>query len=245
MIRIITLLALSVVVSACTASVVPPPKNADYYFSEGERLLEKNLYEDAIASWEKVRDSYYSVDLVIKAELKIAEAHFQAEQYLEASVAYENFLKNHPDYENEADVLYKLGLSYYHQILSADRDQSATRNARTTLKNFLSRYPDHPKAENARRLVQKCEQRLAAHEIYVGRFYLRTDEFQAAINRLEPVPKTHPDVPGLDKAWYYLGVAYLRSGQREAAVEAFNRLFEEFPDSPLIDKGQEVVAREF
>ncbi|NIQ96135.1 MAG: outer membrane protein assembly factor BamD, partial [Desulfuromonadales bacterium] len=90
MTRIFALLALSAVVSACAPTVVPPPKNPDYYFSEGERLYEKKLYEDAIASWEKIRDSYYSVDLVIKAELKIAEAHFRAGNYLEAAVAYES-----------------------------------------------------------------------------------------------------------------------------------------------------------
>lgn len=244
MTRIITLLALAIALTACGTKTVQAPKDAEYHLSEGDRLYEKKLYQDAIASWEKVLESYDSIDLVIKAELKIAEAHYQAENYVEASVAYESFLKNHPDYENEADVLFNLGRSYYQQILSIDRDQSATRNARKTLENLLSRFPDHPRAGEARKMVEECEQKLAAHEIYVGRFYLRTGEYQAAINRLKVVPQRYPDVPGLDKAWYYLGVAYVRSGDDQAAVEAFDRLFENYPASSFTDKGQEIIASE-
>lgn len=245
MMRIIALLALSLLASACAQTVEPSAKTSDYHFSEGERLYEKKLYDDAIASWEKVRDSYESLDLVIKAELKIAQAHFEAGDYMEAAVAYESFLKNHPDYENEADILFKLGLSYYRQILSKDRDQTATRNARTTLTNFLKRFPEHEKAARARQIVEKCDQRLAAHEIYVGRFYLRTGEYEAAVKRLEPVPERFSGVPGLDKAWYYLGRAYLRSGERDKASEAFDTLFEKYPDSPYVEKGREIVAEEF
>ncbi|HKL48358.1 MAG TPA: outer membrane protein assembly factor BamD [Desulfuromonadales bacterium] len=244
MTRIITLLALAVVLAACGTKTVQTPKDAEYHLSEGERLYEKKLYKDAIASWEKVLESYDSIDLVIKAELKIAEAHYRAGNYVEASVAYESFLKNHPDYEKEADVLFKLGRSYYHQILSIDRDQTATRNARRTMENFLARFPDHPRTEEARKVIEECERKLADHEIYIGRFYLRTGEYQAAIKRLEAIPQNYPDVSGLDKALYYLGLSHARSGEEQAAEKAFNRLFENHPDSPFTDKARKVVASE-
>ena len=89
---------------ACSPqTVVPPAKNAGVYFQEGEEFYEKGLYQDAIASWEKVRDSYYSPELNTLAELKIAEAHFLGEEYIEAAVAYEAFLKNHPDHPRVAE----------------------------------------------------------------------------------------------------------------------------------------------
>lgn len=243
--HLIALLTLACLLSACTTTIVPPPRNADYYLQEGERLFDQELYEDAIATWEKVRDSYYSAEVAAEAELKIAEAHFLAEHYLEASTAYEAFLKNHPNHPKEADIIFQLGLCYFQQILSIDRDQTATLNAKTTLQTYLARFPDHPKADEARSLFRQCQDRLAAHEIYVGNFYLRTEEFQAAIKRLKPVPATYPSSSQLDKAWYYLGLAYLRSGERQSAADAFNALFESYPSSPLIEKAQKALLKEF
>ena len=73
-------------------------------------------------------DTYYSPELNVLAELKIAEAHFLAGNFVEAAAAYEDFLKQHPEHERTPQVLYQLGMAYYNQILSADRDQTASRN---------------------------------------------------------------------------------------------------------------------
>lgn len=243
--RCLTLLVATLLVAACTSTVVPPPKKGEYYYNEGERFFDKELYDDAIASWEKVRDSYYSADLTTKAELKIAEAHFLAEHYLEAAIAFESFLKNHPDHPETANVLFSLGQSYFRQFLKADQDQTATHNARTTLRNFLLRFPEHDRIAEAEAMVKQSNNLLAAHDIYVGRFYMRTKQYQAAISRLAPVFELYPDAAQLDSAWYYLGLAYLRSGQSEKAAEAFNALFRNYPESKFVRKGQKVLAKEF
>ena len=82
---LVALVVTSLLLAACSMGKVPPTRSAGYYFKEGERLFEKELYEDAIASFEKVRDSYYSPELNILAELKIAEAYYRSEQYVEAA----------------------------------------------------------------------------------------------------------------------------------------------------------------
>lgn len=235
--------ALLLLATACTSTVVPPPRTADYYLQEGESFFDKGLFEEAIASWEKVRDTYYSPELNVLAELKIAEAHFLAGNFVEAAAAYEDFLKQHPDHERTAQVLYQLGMSYYNQMLSADRDQTATRNALVTFETLLKRFPADPKKEEVEVLAARCRNRLADHELYVGRFYLRTGEYPAAIRRMVGIFSLYPNYFSRDRVYFYLGQAYLKSGERQRAVAAFNTLFKEFPQSEYIIEAQKIVEK--
>lgn len=238
---LISLIALTL--SACGKPVTPPARPADYYLAEGEAMFEKGLYDDAIANWEKVRESYYSPELNIIAELKIAEAYFLAEKYPEAVAAYEDFLKQHPNHDRVPDALFQLGLSYFKQILPPDRDQTATQSAMVTFQDLQKRFPKDRHAEEVEVLIGRCRDSLAAHEVAVGRFYLRTERFDAAINRLEGMFKAYPDYANRDEAWYYLGRAFLEKGEKDKAVKAFNTLSEEFAGSPYRSKAQKALEK--
>lgn len=232
--------------SACASqTVVPPPKQASVYFQEGEEFYERGLYQDAIASWEKVRDSYYSPELNALAELKIAEAYDLAEQYVEASVAYEQFLQNHPDSPRVAEVLHKLGLAYFKQMLAIDQDQTATRHALNAFRTLKQRYPEYRLREEIDIYIGRCLNQLADHELYIGQFYLKNKNYQAAIRRLEGIFDRYPNYLDRDRAYFYLGQAYLKDGQLEQATETFNTLFREFPVSEYIISAQKFVEANY
>lgn len=242
------LIALTVtllLVWGCGPGKVPQTRSAGYYFKEGEDLFEKGLYEDAVASWEKVRDSYYSPELNILAEMKIAEAYYRSEQYVEAAAAYETFLKNHPDNDNAEQVLFALGMSYYNQVLPANRDQTAAHNAIVTFRNLLKLYPETNYRSDVEEYIRFCRNRLAQHELLVGRFYVRTGEPDAAIGRLEAILTDYPEFTERDRLFYLLGTAYLQKNNKGKAVEAFNTLYDKYPDSEYIEEAQKTLSEHF
>lgn len=230
--------------AACGSQKVVPRNSAEKYFQEGEKLYESNLFDEAIASWEKVRDSYYSPELNMLAELKIAEAYYRSESYQEAATAYTDFLNQHPNDSRIDDVLYRLGLSHYQQILSADRDQTSTRNALHFFEQLQRRYPEYPQTEEAGYLIQRCQNRLAEHEVYVGQYYLKKEQYTAAISRLESALENYPNYYYRDEAYYYLGQAYSQTEQTDKAKEIFNQLFEQFPASEYLEEAQKFIAAE-
>ena len=242
---IVLLIVTTLFISACASSKVPPTRNAGHYFKEGERLFEKGLYEDAIASWEKVRDSYYSPELNILAELKIAEAYYQAEQYVEAAAAYETFMKNHPDNEKSDLVLYFLGMSYFKQVLPADRDQTASHNSIVTFRNLLKLHPETAHKDEVNNYILFCRNRLARHELNVGRFYVRTEKPEAAIGRFEAILADYPAFNDYEQLYFLLGQAYLQLNNKEKAVESFNNLYTKYPDSKLVRKAQKSLSKYF
>ncbi|MFK5927394.1 MAG: outer membrane protein assembly factor BamD [Desulfuromusa sp.] len=230
------------ILSACGGSKVKPQNSAEKYFQEGERYFESNLYDDAITSWEKVRDTFYSPELSMLAELKIAEAYYITKRYEEAATAFDDFLKQHPNDFRAATILYRMGLSYYQQILSPDRDQTSTEKALRSFQQLTKRFPNDSQVQEAGYLIQRCRTRLAEHEVYVGRFYLKRKQYQPAIKRLEGILTSFPDYYYRDEAYFYLGDAYLKTEQRDKAKTIFNQLFDEFPGSDYVEDAQELLA---
>lgn len=232
--------------TACAPkTVVPPSKQAGIYFQEGEDYFEQGLYTDAITSWEKVRDSYYSPELNTLAELKIAEAYYLDGKYIEAAVAYEEFLKNHPDHPQVPQVLFQMGLCYIEQMRDYDQDQTATAHALNAFQTLKQRFPDYPRREEVNIYIDRCMNQLAANEFYIGRYYLKTKEYKAAMLRFEAILKDYPNYYERDKTYFYLGQSYLKNGQRDKAVEVFNRLFNEYPQSEHIISAQKFIEKNY
>jgi outer membrane protein assembly factor BamD len=111
---------------------------------------------------------------------------------VEAVAAYEDFLREYPDHPRTADVPLQTRSVYYHQILTIDRDQTATRNALATFEMLTTKFPRDSRTQEAKQYIAECRERLAASELYVGRFYFRTGRYEAAINRLTTCSRTTP-----------------------------------------------------
>lgn len=238
------ILALAILLlAACGSTKVKPKNSAEKYFQEGERYFEGKLYDDAISSWEKVRDTFYSPQLSMLAEMKIAETYFVTERYDEAASAFSDFLASHPSDPRAGTMLYRLGLSYYKQILSADRDQTNTENALVTFQKLIQRYPNSPNAQEARYLIQRSKTRLAEHEVVVSRYYLKKKNYKPAINRLKKLLNDFPEYYYRDEAFFYLGKAYLKTAQTDKAEKIFKLLFEQFPGSDYVNDAKEMLEK--
>ena len=218
--------------SAC-ASTPTPAATAESNFREGEAAYAKRNFEDAISHWKKVKESYSSPELTTQAELKIADAHFENESFIEAAAAYEDFRKLHPGHEKSVYALYRLGLSHYYQISGIDTDQTPVKNAVVVLESFLKQYPDSGYAAEVQQKLVDCWVKQLEYENYVGKFYIRTGKYPAAIKRLSEALERFPRTHKLDETLFYLGKAYLKSGDTAKGKETFKRLATQFPDSPL------------
>ncbi|MDD5284500.1 MAG: outer membrane protein assembly factor BamD [Desulfuromonadaceae bacterium] len=209
-------------------------KTPDDLFKEGERLYQKGDYKAAIDQWKKVKESYYSPELTTRAELGIADAYFLNEDYIESAAAYEDFRKLHPKHPKADHALNRQGMSYYNQINRIDTDQTPVKNSLSIFDSYPILYPAGEHLAEVREKIRDCRDKQLQYEIYVGRFYLKTGAYKAAIGRFEEALKSFPNQARLDEVLYYLGKAYLKDGQQSKGREAFGQLSREFPKSPFI-----------
>ncbi len=239
--KYIAIALLLAVAAGCStdSSIKRPPET---YFSEGQQLYSKGNYEEAIAKWKKVKESFSSPILTTAAELMIADAQYNDEKYIEAAASYEDFRKLHPDNEKAPYALYKMGLSHYKQFKKIDTDQTPLKDAISAFESFLKEYPDSELAGKVRENLRVCRTKQSEHEIYVGRFYFRTDKYVSAINRLKYELEKFPDSPANDKALYYLGRAYMETGDMEKAKETFARLVKDYKTGEYAEKAGKLLT---
>lgn len=239
-----TALCLSLaLVSACAN--IPLESNPANIYREGEELYDSRRYDDAIAQYKKVRDAYASTELSTNAELRIADAYFESERYIEAASAYDEFRKLHPVHQKAPYALFRMGLANFNQITGIDTDQTPQKNAAIYFEDFLVKYPQSEYAADVRSKLDSVRLQQLQYEQYVARFYYRTEKYAAAIKRLEDALTAFPKSQLHDETWYLLGAAQLKSGNQDKAREAFNRLSTDFPDSKFILEASKLLEKHY
>ncbi len=236
---LVGVVALTACATTGTSSVKKSPETS---FKEAEELSAKGHYDEAIAQWKKVKESYRSPEIAAMAELKIADAYYAKEAWIEAAAAYEDFRKLHPGNAKAGYALYRMALSHYNQIEKIDTDQTPVKNAVTTLEMFLKQYPQSEYVKDANDKLTLCRLKIAQYELYVGRFYFRTGKYISAVGRLEGVLKKYPGTAVMDETLYYLGASYLQVGESAKGKDTLNKLVKEFPASEFTQKARKLLT---
>jgi len=169
-------------------------ESAEELAEKGMESFEEEDYSDALKAFNTLKERYPYSRYAILAELKVADAHFYRKEYPEAIGAYEDFVQLHPKNEAIPYVKYQIGVCYYEQVLSIDRDQTPTRLAILSFERLLKEHSDSAYAGEATKKINDCRKLLAEHELYVGRFYYKSEHYSAALGRFEGVLTGYMDV---------------------------------------------------
>lgn len=161
---------------------------------DGMDHYDNGRYKASIEDFEKLKDWYPFSKYAMLAELKIADAHFKAEEYEDAVLAYENFENLHPRNEAIPYVMYQIGRCYYEQVDAIDRDQEPARKSMEAFIRLKKRFPDHVYSHKADEHVKKCLQAIVGNEFYIGYYYYKTKHYEAALARFQSVLTNYPDV---------------------------------------------------
>lgn len=207
-----------------------PPTPEEVYKSAVEAYKSKD-YETSVESFKKVRELFPEHPLAQLAQLEIAEAHFNAERYDDALMAYDEFVRLYPGNINIPYAKFKEALCYYNQISPADRDQSATKKAIEKFEKLIKDYPDSPYAVKSYQYLKFCRKRLAEQEIFVANFYLKSGKYSSAERRLLHILKYFYDVEVQEDALWGLYNLYNITGQTTKAQEIKSTIEFFFPHS--------------
>ncbi len=161
--------------------------------------------------------------------MKRAESFFEKEDYAEAGVEYQHFLDLHKTHILAPYAQYRLGLSYFKQVTTRDRDPEPVRKAMDGMTLLLKEYPGSTYENDARARIKECREHLASYELYVGKHYYRETAYLAALHRFETVVKLYPDSEAFPEAAYSLALTYADLGANDRAVEYLTRLLNQNP----------------
>jgi outer membrane protein assembly factor BamD len=236
----------------------PEPKTALGYTEDAKRAYDAAMDEFNAHNWieaqtlfRELKRKYSYSKWARQAELRIADADIEQEKYSDAIREYKEFVRAHRS-ETE-DVIYahsKIAEATYAEIpesflmpASEERDQASVVDAYKELRGFLADYPDAKQATRMRELLANVTGRLVRHELYVARFYLARDNYDAAIARIQYALRNYAEAdapnltgaePGLKaEALLLLGTTYLKMKKPDDARQAFEAIVHGYAQSPL------------
>jgi outer membrane protein assembly factor BamD len=185
-------------------------------YQQGVQYYQDGNYKNAVDLFQRLKEEYPLSSFAISAEMGIADSYFSSKDYIEAELAYTEFINLHPTNENLPYAMYQVGMSHYNQLMTIDRDQSETFLALKAFERMAARFPGSRFAVQAEKMIRDCKKTLGEQEFYVGEFYMNIKKYQAALRRFEKITRDYANV-GLDyKANQYILEAKRRIAEEEA-----------------------------
>lgn len=224
-------------------------RTAKVSYDRGVAELERKSADRARQYFKQVRRAFPYSRYAALAELRLADCDFVDEAYSEAAASYRRFLRLHPTHPDVDHAAFRRGLSFHKMVptdwflvpASYERDMSATRDALRELRAFLRQFPESDYAEEAEELARDCLTRLAAHEMYVARFYLRRGKNLAAIGRTRVVERRYAGSGAVPEAMFLRGETYLHMEDEQGARDTFLDLILHHPRSPEAARAAEYL----
>jgi outer membrane protein assembly factor BamD len=225
--------------------------NARKAYAEALDDFYDNECLQAEPAFRNVRRLYPYTRFAALAELRVADCMYKDSKYAEAIQAYEQFVRYRPSHIEVPYARFMVALCNYDQIPSTwllsppafEREQHFTHDALRLLRRFIVDFPKDPLVPRAERMANHAVRQLAAHELYVARFYLDRDHPAAAIGRLRTLITTYPTSGYEPEALLLLGETYLDLKDPEQAKRAFEEIPRRFPHSSFVGAARSHLTR--
>ena len=189
-------------------------------YKRGAEQYQEGRYKKAVESFQRMKDQFPLHPLAPDAEIGIADSLFSDENYVEAEMAYKDFIGLRPTNENVPYAMYQLGMCHYKDMGGIDRDQTETIKALMEFERLIARFPGSKFSVLAERHALECRRRLAEKEFYIGNFYFTRGKYKAALGRFETIAREYPGI-GLDyKVGYFIEESKKRLILQEAEDKA-------------------------
>ena len=230
-------------ISGCAAEKVQTDLPVENLYNNAFDDLQKTKYKKAAEEFEQVEIEHPYSQWAVKAKLMGAYAYYKNEDYDDAVLALDRFIKYHPGNKDAAYAYYLKGMCYYDQISSADKDQADTEKAEEAFNRLIMLYPDSEYAADARKKVNLTADYKAGQEMIIGRYYLNNGNYLSALNRFNVVLENYQTTVQIEEALYRQVEIYGILGLNKYAAGYYKILQNNYPDGIWTAKAAKVMEK--
>jgi outer membrane protein assembly factor BamD len=244
----------------------PAPHTALGYTEDAKRAYDAAMVEYNAKNWvdaqsllREVKRKYSYSKYARLAELRVADADYEQEKYSDAIREYKDFIHAHRS-DND-DVEYarsRIAEATFAEMpggviigAAEERDQASVVDAYKELTAYIADYPGAKESPHIRELLGQVVARLVKHELYVARFYLGKDNYEAAVSRIQYALKNYgaaashavvaADADLSAEALLLLGQTYLKMHKWQDAKQAFQAIVEGHAESPFLVQARDYI----
>ena len=210
---------------ACSKSekIVAPPTDDEIavaLYSDAVEALKKGDAYLAANKFKEVETLMPQTEWAAKASLMASYAHYSRNAYTKSIFDLERHIYNYPADENIPYAHYLIAICYFEQILDEKKDQEPLLKAKEKFEFILLKYPETDYAIDARFKLDLIIDQLAAKEMSIVRYYMKTEKWIPALNRLKTVVEKYDRTIFIEEALHRLVEVYYKIGLVEEAKQA-------------------------
>ena len=253
MFKVFLILLLSVfLLSACSKK-----DNTKIISEPDEKEIVVSIYAEAVEALKK-GDAFYATKKFKEAESLLPQSEWAAKASLMASYSeysrnafsnsifgLERHIANYPADKNIPYAHYLIAMCYYEQILDEKKDLQPLTQAKEKFEFIILTYPETDYAIDGRFKLDLIIDQLAAKEISIARYYMQTEKWIPALNRLKIVVEKYDKTIFIEEALHRLVEVYYKIGLVEEAKQAAAILGYNYQSSRWYERSYKVFNKEY
>ena len=244
------ILFLSLFITECSKkedlSVKPPDEKESYnIYKEGLDAMNKGEFFFAAGKFEEAEKILPVVEHSAKALLMSSYCYYNINFHEEAISSLENFLRKYPADENIQYASYLIILSNYEQILDEKKDLKPLLKTKKLINDFIKNYPSTDYSLDLKFKLDLIQNQLAAKEIYVAKYYIQTQKWIPAINRLKVVVNDYQQTIFVEEALHRLVEIYYNLGLMEEAQKTAKVLGYNYNSSKWYENSYSLLNKDY
>ena len=210
-------------------------------YSNAMNLVNKKDFVDAAILFEDIERQYPYSKWSNQAQLMTSFCYYKSSMYNESLDSLERFIALYPGSKKISYAYYLRALNYFEQIKDVERDQSMTEKAKAAFYEVTTKYPESQFAQDAYDKIDIINDRLAAKEMEIARYYQFDHQWISAINRYNEILENYKTSVYTAESLHRLVEIYYSLGLYEEAKKYAATLGHNFPESKWYEMSYDII----
>ena len=247
--KLIVALFYLLILSGCSkeeVSVKPPDINESYkIYEEGLNAMQRNEFFFAAQKFSEAEKILPRIEDAGKALLMSGFCYYSINFYDEAQFSLENYLKKYPAGKDVEYASYLHALTHYEQILDEKKDLGPLLISKKIIKDYIKKYPNNEYSLDLKFKLDLIQNQLAAKEVYVAKYYIKTQKWIPAINRLKNVVNYYDETVYIEEALHRLVEIYYNLGLIDEAQKTAKTLGYNYNSSEWYENSYALLNKDY
>ena len=227
------------------ASDITDEEKAESIYIEALEALKEGDSFYAGKKFKEVESLLPQGEWAVKASLMASYSDYNRSSYSSAIFNLERHINNYPADKNIPYAHYLIAICFYEQILDEKKDLKPLLRAKKKFEFIIQNFPDTDYSIDSKFKVDLIIDQLAAKEISIARFYMKTEKWIPALNRLKVVVEKYDKTIFVEEALHRLVEVYFKLGLVEESKQAAAILGYNYQSGEWYEKSYKVFNKKY
>ncbi|HTN38153.1 MAG TPA: outer membrane protein assembly factor BamD [Arachidicoccus sp.] len=218
-------------------------KKAQQYYQDKKYAHAQELFQDLfpyLRGTPRYEDAFY----------KFAYSAYYLKDYESSSLAFQTFTESFPNSALVPDASYMQGYTLFMSSPKSELDQTPTHKAIGILKSFINSYPKSDKVDEAKKLIDQCNEKLEVKEYLSAQLYYDLGYYRASHLYFDLLLSDYPASKRADQYMFMIAQSsydYAKVSVPSAQVERYQQTIDDctnflgqYPASQFKEKAEKM-----